>query len=83
MQELRLIVMVLVLTANTSMAQTTTFTYQGQLTESGVPAEGTFDFELALYTVDSGGSSIDVNAFDDVTLTGELFLDQYGRLALA
>ena len=54
-------------------AQTTTFTYQGFLTESGTAADGAFDFELALYNVDTGGSAIDVNAFDDVTVTGGLF----------
>ncbi|MBL36816.1 MAG: hypothetical protein CMP07_00230 [Xanthomonadales bacterium] len=54
-------------------AQTTTFTYQGYLTEAGTAAEGEFDFELALYNVDAGGSPIDVNAFDDVTVTGGLF----------
>jgi len=57
----------------TGAAQTTTFTYQGYLTEAGSAAGGAFDFELALYTVDSGGSAIDVNAFDDVTVTGGLF----------
>jgi len=66
----------------TGAAQTTTFTYQCYLTEAGTAADGAFDFELALYTVDSGGSAIDVNAFDDVTVTGGLFLDQYERLAL-
>ena len=54
-------------------AQTTTFTYQGYLTEAGTAAEGAFDFELALYNVDTGGSAIDVNAFDDVAVTGGLF----------
>ena len=54
-------------------AQPSTFTYQGYLTESGTAAEGAFDFELALYTIDSGGTAIDVNAFDDVTVTGGLF----------
>ena len=54
-------------------AQPSTFTYQGYLTESGTAAEGAFDFELALYNVDSGGTAIDVNAFDDVTVTGGLF----------
>jgi hypothetical protein len=30
-------------------AQTTQFTYQGQLQNSSAPANGTFDFEFALY----------------------------------
>lgn len=54
-------------------AQTNTFSYQGYLTASGAAADGAFDFELALYNVDTGGSAIGVNAFDDVTVTGGLF----------
>ena len=54
-------------------AQPTTFTYQGYLTEAGTAADGAFDFELALYSADTGGTAIDVNAFDDVTVTGGLF----------
>ncbi|MGK7296040.1 MAG: hypothetical protein ACNS61_09490 [Candidatus Wenzhouxiangella sp. M2_3B_020] len=53
--------------------QTSTFTYQGYLTEAGTASEGAYDFELALYNVDTAGSAIDVNAFDDVTVTGGLF----------
>ena len=70
---LRLITVNLLLIASMANAQTSTFTYQGYLTESGTAAEGAFDFELALYNVDSGGTAIDVNAFDDVTVTGGLF----------
>src|SRR6056297_1425882 len=54
-------------------AQPTTFTYQGYLTESGTAADGSYDFELALYNLATGGTAIDVNAFDDVTVTGGLF----------
>ncbi len=36
--------------------QTTTFTYQGQLTDSGNPATGNYDFEFRLFDVSSGGS---------------------------
>ena len=41
------------------------FTYQGQLTSSGSPANGDYDFEFALYTVATGGT-----AADTITLTG-------------
>ena len=54
-------------------AQPTIFTYQGYLTEAGTAAEGAFDFELVLYSVDTGGTAIDVNVFEDVTVTGGLF----------
>jgi hypothetical protein len=39
------------------MAQPTAFTYQGQLTENGVPATGFYDLEFTLYD-SSGGVSI-------------------------
>lgn len=35
----------------------TSFTYQGELQQSGVPADGNFDFQFELYDTDSGGSS--------------------------
>ncbi len=39
-------------------AQTTEFTYQGSLTNSGLPANGNFDFEFALFDTLSGGNPI-------------------------
>lgn len=39
-------------------AQTTGFTYQGQLQTSGAPASGSYDFEFALYDAASGGSQV-------------------------
>lgn len=41
-----------------SMAQTTSFTYQGELQFSSQPANGTFDFEFLLYDAASGGTQI-------------------------
>lgn len=34
------------------------FTYQGQLTVSGVPADGTYDLELALFDAETGGNAV-------------------------
>ncbi|MBL36815.1 MAG: hypothetical protein CMP07_00225 [Xanthomonadales bacterium] len=73
MMRVEIFVAFLLLIGGPANAQTTTFTYQGYLTEAGTAADGTFDFELALYNVEAGGTSIDVNAFDDVTVTGGLF----------
>ena len=39
-------------------AQGTEFGYQGQLQNSGAPANGTFDFEFALFGSALGGSQI-------------------------
>src|SRR5262245_15834359 len=36
----------------------TTFTYQGQLKESGSPASGTFDLQFRLFDAASGGAQI-------------------------
>ena len=37
-------------------AQGTAFTYQGQLTQSGQPANGSFDFDFAAWSLISGGT---------------------------
>ncbi len=42
--------------ANWAAAQGTAFTYEGQLTESGVPANGLFDISGGLYTASTGGT---------------------------
>ena len=39
-------------------AQSTVFTYQGQLQDGGGPANGTYNFTFSLYTNDTGGSSV-------------------------
>jgi hypothetical protein len=36
----------------------TSFTYQGELQQSGVPADGNFDFQIELYDTDSGGVTL-------------------------
>ena len=43
-----LLIIVLLISAETTLATATTFTYQGYLTEAGTAADGAFDFELAL-----------------------------------
>ncbi len=42
-------VFVLVVCSITAPAQTTSFTYQGRLTDGGAPANGTYDLEFKLY----------------------------------
>lgn len=39
-------------------AQSTTFTYQGRLTDSGTPANGRYDFIFDLIDAPSGGSTL-------------------------
>jgi hypothetical protein len=48
----------LILIASAVRAQTTTFTYQGRLTDSGSPASGNYDLQFALFGLLSGGPQI-------------------------
>src|ERR1051325_12055334 len=41
-----------------SPAQTPTFTYQGELTDSGSPANGSYDLTFSLFVASSGGSAV-------------------------
>jgi hypothetical protein len=69
-----LVFLSLVITAPVRAAVGTEFTYQGQLIESGIPANGNYDFRLFLFNADAGGSQIGVEApFSDVTVTDGLF----------
>ena len=47
-------------------------TYQGQLTNSGQPANGSYDFQFALYTSDGDGAAIDTIEVADLTVAGGL-----------
>lgn len=52
-----LAIVLLVLSASRISAQTTEFTYQGKLSESGNPATGAYDFEFMLYDALAGGTA--------------------------
>ena len=54
----------LALTTSIAIAQTdTTFTYQGELIDNGVPANGPFHIAFALFDADVGGSLIGIPIF--------------------
>ena len=53
-----LIPLVLLLSASAAFAQTSTFTYQGRLTDGGTPANGNYDLQFGLWDSLSGGSQI-------------------------
>ena len=38
-------------------AQTTAFTYQGKLTDTGIPANGQYDLKLQLFDAATGGTA--------------------------
>jgi hypothetical protein len=57
-----LVLVVLVLSilfgASGAFAQTTSFTYQGRLTDGGTPANGNYDLQFALFDNVSGGAQV-------------------------
>ena len=46
---------VLLLSVSNAFAQTTAFTYQGKLTDTGVAANGPYDLTFRLFSLASGG----------------------------
>jgi trimeric autotransporter adhesin len=55
---LALITMGYLLSATWTFAQSTAFTYQGQVTSSGVPVSGTYNLTFSLLNAASGGTAI-------------------------
>src|SRR5262245_19889239 len=53
-----LLVAILFLLSSAVFAQTTQFTYQGKLTDNGAPANGSYDFTLALWDAATNGTLI-------------------------
>jgi hypothetical protein len=47
-------------------------TYQGQLTDAGLPANGSFDLQFALYTSADAGAAIDTVDVPDLAVSGGL-----------
>ncbi len=45
------------------------FTYQGQLTDAGVLADGPYDFQFALFTTPGGGDAVDTVSVDDLAVS--------------
>src|SRR5438128_10139894 len=44
--------------ASTTFTQTTSFTYQGRLTDGGTAANGNYDLQFTLFDASSGGTQI-------------------------
>lgn len=49
------------------------FTYQGELTTGGVPANGSYDFRFDLFSTASGGTGMGFELVDDVNVTDGVF----------
>jgi hypothetical protein len=50
--------LLLLLLAGPSLAQTTTFNYQGRLTDAGLPANANYDFQFTIFDAWNGGINI-------------------------
>lgn len=54
--------------------QTTQFTYQGQLTDGGNPATGSYDFQFRLFDAPTAGTQIGANLpLEDITVSNGIF----------
>ena len=51
----------------------TAFTYQGQLTDASLPANGAYDFEFKLFDVLTAGAPIASTVVNDLTVAAGLF----------
>lgn len=69
---LSLFVTVLLL-AGAAQAQTTAFTYQGRLGDTGMPATGSYDFQFKLFDTLTGGTQIGVIQSNGVAVTSGVF----------
>lgn len=71
---LQLTLIVFCLAAQTILAQTTAFNYQGKLTEGGSPANGSYQMQFKLFDALSGGSQIGATISDvNLTVTNGIF----------
>src|SRR5689334_14705190 len=61
-QRLAKLILVLLLASNPAIAQTTTFTYQGRLSDNNVPSSGSYDFEFKLFDTATVGTGIQQGA---------------------
>ncbi len=59
-------------TASASFAQTTEFTYQGNLSDTGTPAAN-YDFEFRLFDVETGGAALTSQQKSSVAVSGGAF----------
>ncbi|MCP4212926.1 MAG: hypothetical protein GY764_15820 [Halieaceae bacterium] len=65
------------LLANSQSVTDRSFSYQGSLKDSGVPANGVYDFQFSLFDQSSGGTQIgDTRTKSNVTVTDGLFTVQ-------
>ena len=68
------IVLMVVLSAGAILGQTTSFTYQGRLTDGGTPANGNYDLQFALFDAADGSNQIgQTKTVSSVPVSGGVF----------
>jgi len=67
------LLLTLFLSAIVVSAQGTAFSYQGNLSNSGTPANGNFDFEFVLYNSISAGGMVALQSISGVAVTNGVF----------
>src|SRR5437879_12027884 len=68
------IVFTLLMNVSAAIAQTSSFTYQGRLTEGGSAANGNYDLQFAVFDSLSGGTQIgSTQTLNTVAVTGGVF----------
>jgi len=69
-----LIILMVVLSAGAIFGQTTSFTYQGRLTDGGTPANGNYDLQFALFDAADGSNQIgQTKTVSSVPVSGGVF----------
>jgi hypothetical protein len=67
-------VLLWVVVVNTASGQTTSFTYQGRLTDAGIPANGSYDLQFALWdSVTNGNQIVSTQTISNVPVSGGVF----------
>src|SRR3954468_4497210 len=71
------VVLLILFTLAVCVAQTSTLTYQGKLTDGGAPASGTYLMQFSLFDAASGGSQVGSTiANNSVTVANGIFTVQ-------
>ena len=74
LKKLVMLFLFLLILCGTAFAQTTSFTYQGRLTDSGNSANGNYDLQFALWDNSSGGAQIgSTQAVNSVAVNAGIF----------
>src|SRR5512143_2409446 len=63
----------ILLIVGSAAAQSTTFTYQGKLSDNGSPANGNYDFQFKLYDTLSQTVGIPIVTVNNVPVAGGIF----------